>query len=254
MALSSRLPGLMGLSRSSVNGGAIPTTAAIVTTTASNWPPARASGSGVPPRCVPIALPAGFGVERYHAGGTGHLEIVMADLQATLTSREQDEHAVAVLIGVPPADFSLAPLTDYAFSTPPAPLVLPSQLLERRPDVVTAERTAAAAANARIGVAVAAFYPALNLSVEESFESTAIGSYSADSSGRRNIVVMPMAEEPVESFSWSFPTKGLAWSCVDRVSDAIKLITRVSAEVCAFREVLSKQAIGVLGVPRCQGL
>jgi hypothetical protein len=68
----------------------------------------------------------------------------------------------------------------------------------------------------------------------------------ADSSGRRNVVVMPMAEEPVESFSWSFPTKGLAWSCVDRVSDAIKLITRVSAEVCAFREVLSKQAIGVL--------
>jgi outer membrane protein TolC len=75
---------------------------------------------------------------------------------------------------VPPADFSLAPLTDYAFTTPPPPLVLPSQLLERRPDVVTAERTAAAA-NAKIGVAVAAFYPALNLSVEEGFESTAIG-------------------------------------------------------------------------------
>jgi NodT family efflux transporter outer membrane factor (OMF) lipoprotein len=102
------------------------------------------------------------------------LETVVADLQTTLTSREQDEHAIAVLIGVPPADFSLAPLTDYAFSTPPAPLVLPSELLERRPDVVTAERTAAAA-NAKIGVAVAAFYPVLDLSVEEGFESTAIG-------------------------------------------------------------------------------
>jgi NodT family efflux transporter outer membrane factor (OMF) lipoprotein len=102
------------------------------------------------------------------------LESVVADLQATLTAREQDEHAIAVLIGMPPADFSLAPLTDYAFSTPPAPLVLPSELLERRPDVVTAERTAAAA-NAKIGVAVAAFYPALNLSVEEGFESSAIG-------------------------------------------------------------------------------
>jgi NodT family efflux transporter outer membrane factor (OMF) lipoprotein len=102
------------------------------------------------------------------------LEIVVADLQTTETSREQDEHAIAVLIGVPPADFSLPPSTDYAFSMPPAPLVLPSELLERRPDVVTAERTAAAA-NAKIGVAVAAFYPQLNLSVEEGFESTAIG-------------------------------------------------------------------------------
>ena len=101
------------------------------------------------------------------------LETVVADLQTTLTSREQDEHAIAVLIGVPPADFSLSPLTDYAFSTPPPPLALPSQLLERRPDVVTAERTAAAA-NAKIGVAVAAFYPVLDLSVEEGFESAAI--------------------------------------------------------------------------------
>ncbi|HZC15229.1 MAG TPA: efflux transporter outer membrane subunit [Caulobacteraceae bacterium] len=102
------------------------------------------------------------------------LETVVADLQTTLTAREQDEHAIAVLIGVPPADFSLAPLPDYVFSTPPAPLVLPSQLLERRPDVVVAERTAAAA-NAKIGVAVAAFYPALNLSVEGGFESSTLG-------------------------------------------------------------------------------
>jgi NodT family efflux transporter outer membrane factor (OMF) lipoprotein len=101
------------------------------------------------------------------------LEVVVADLQTTETSREQDEHAIAVLIGVPPADFTLAPSADYAFVAPPTPVELPSQLLERRPDVVTAERTAAAA-NAKIGVAVAAFYPVLNLSVEEGFESTAI--------------------------------------------------------------------------------
>ncbi|HZC17009.1 MAG TPA: efflux transporter outer membrane subunit [Caulobacteraceae bacterium] len=102
------------------------------------------------------------------------LETVVADLQTIQTSREQDEHAIAVLVGVPPADFTLAPQSDYVFATPPAPLVLPSQLLERRPDVVAAERTAAAA-NAKIGVAVAAFYPTLNLSVEGGFESTAIG-------------------------------------------------------------------------------
>jgi NodT family efflux transporter outer membrane factor (OMF) lipoprotein len=101
------------------------------------------------------------------------LELVVADLQATLTSREQDEHAIAVLIGVPPADFSLAPLQDYPFTAPPAPLALPSQLLERRPDVVTAERTAASA-NALIGVAVAAFYPVLDLSAEAGFESNTV--------------------------------------------------------------------------------
>jgi len=97
------------------------------------------------------------------------LEVVIADLQTTETAREQDEHAIAV----PPAEFSLAPQADYDFVAPPTPVELPSQLLERRPDVVTAERTAAAA-NAKIGVAVAAFYPVLNLSVEEGFESTAI--------------------------------------------------------------------------------
>jgi NodT family efflux transporter outer membrane factor (OMF) lipoprotein len=102
-----------------------------------------------------------------------NLEVVVADLQTTETAREQDEHAIAVLTGAPPAEFTLAPQADYAFVAPATPVELPSQLLERRPDVVTAERTAAAA-NAKIGVAVAAFYPVLNLSVEEGFESTAI--------------------------------------------------------------------------------
>lgn len=101
------------------------------------------------------------------------LEAVVADLQATQTSREQDEHAIAVLTGVPPADFSLPAAEDYAFSTPLPPSTLPSQLLERRPDVVSAERTAAAA-NAKIGVAVAAFYPTLDLVAEGGFESTTL--------------------------------------------------------------------------------
>ncbi|MFL9993235.1 efflux transporter outer membrane subunit [Paraburkholderia sediminicola] len=97
------------------------------------------------------------------------LEVVVADLQSTETSREQDEHAIAVLIGQPPAGFSVAPKLDYVFANPQVPLALPSQLLERRYDVVSAERTAASA-NAKIGVAEAAFFPVLDLTAEGGFE------------------------------------------------------------------------------------
>ncbi|QBR00909.1 efflux transporter outer membrane subunit [Paraburkholderia pallida] len=97
------------------------------------------------------------------------LELVVAALQSTETAREQDEHAIAVLIGEPPASFTLTPREDYAFNTPAVPLTLPSQLLERRPDVVEAERTAAAA-NAKIGVAEAAFFPVLDLGIQGGFE------------------------------------------------------------------------------------
>jgi NodT family efflux transporter outer membrane factor (OMF) lipoprotein len=97
------------------------------------------------------------------------LELVVAELQTTETSREQDEHAIAVLIGVPPAGFALPADLSYAFALPAVPLALPSQLLERRYDVVSAERTAASA-NARIGVADAAFFPTLTLSAEGGFQ------------------------------------------------------------------------------------
>jgi len=93
------------------------------------------------------------------------LEAVIAALQATLTLREQYEHAIAVLVGVPPGGFSIQPRQNYEFVIPAVPLVLPSQLLERRYDVVNAERIAASA-NARIGVAEAAFFPTLDLAAE----------------------------------------------------------------------------------------
>jgi NodT family efflux transporter outer membrane factor (OMF) lipoprotein len=97
------------------------------------------------------------------------LELVIALLQSTQTAREQYEHAIAVLTGVPPGGFTIEPDLHYAFATPAVPLALPSELLERRYDVVSAERTAAAA-NAKIGVAEAAFFPTLTLSAEGGFE------------------------------------------------------------------------------------
>jgi NodT family efflux transporter outer membrane factor (OMF) lipoprotein len=75
--------------------------------------------------------------------------------------RAQFEHALAVLLGRAPAEFSL-PDSPLDLKPPAIPLGLPSDLLERRPDVAAAERTMAAD-NAQIGVARAAFFPALNL-------------------------------------------------------------------------------------------
>jgi len=89
--------------------------------------------------------------------------------------RAQFEHAVAILIGKSPADFSIAAVSTVP-PVPVIPLSVPSDLLERRPDVAASERLVAAA-NAQIGVTVAAFFPNITLSATGGFESTGLAQW-----------------------------------------------------------------------------
>ena len=87
---------------------------------------------------------------------------------ATVTTRAQLDHAMAALVGKAPAEFSVAAVDSLA-DTPVTPVSVPSALLERRPDIAAAERQMAAA-NAQVGVAIAAYYP--DLTFDASFTRT----------------------------------------------------------------------------------
>jgi NodT family efflux transporter outer membrane factor (OMF) lipoprotein len=120
-----------------------------------------------------------------HAGGLAsgadvaqaqtQLETTRAEAIDVDVQRAQFEHAIAVLTGRPASTFSLArrPLTT---PPPPIPPGMPSQLLERRPDIAAAERRVAAA-NARVGVATAAYYPLVMLTGSGGFEGSTVADW-----------------------------------------------------------------------------
>jgi NodT family efflux transporter outer membrane factor (OMF) lipoprotein len=122
--------------------------------------------------------------DRYASGVASQVDMVQAQTQLKTTQaqaidvgvqRAQLEHAIALLMGQAPSSFSL-PAAPLAATPPAIPVGVPSELLERRPDIAAAERRVAAA-NAQIGVAVAVFYPTITLNASSGFESSSLAQW-----------------------------------------------------------------------------
>jgi NodT family efflux transporter outer membrane factor (OMF) lipoprotein len=128
---------------------------------------------------------------RYKVGVAPKTDLLQAQTQLSnaqsdhaglITQRAQLEHAIAVLLGVPPASFSITPLDDWRIASPEVPAMVPSEWLQRRPDIAAAERRVAAA-NEQIGIARAAYFPSIMLSGSTGgFGSTAAALLSSPTS------------------------------------------------------------------------
>ena len=121
---------------------------------------------------------------QYAAGVVAKADVIQAQTQLKSTqaqaidlgvTRAQFEHAIALLIGKPASSFAIDP-APLASALPGVPVALPSDLLERRPDVAAAERRVVAA-NAQIGVAKAAYFPRLTLSATGGFQSSTVADW-----------------------------------------------------------------------------
>ena len=123
-------------------------------------------------------------IRRFEGGAAPKSDVAQAQTQLETTQvqatdiavqRAQFEHAIATLIGKPPADFSLPP-APLDLQPPDIPAGLPSELLERRPDIAAAERRVAEA-NEQIGIAKAAYFPTVTLNALLGFESSSLRNF-----------------------------------------------------------------------------
>jgi NodT family efflux transporter outer membrane factor (OMF) lipoprotein len=117
---------------------------------------------------------------RYKAGVAARSDVASAQAQLDNAraqfinvgvQRSRMEHAIAALVGKAPAEVGIAPTARLGVTLPDIPLLLPSSLLERRPDVAEFERQVAAA-NARVGIQVAAWFPSITLSGSDGYEGS----------------------------------------------------------------------------------
>lgn len=167
---------------------------------------------------------------QYAAGVVARADVVQAQTQIRATqaqaieigvARAQLEHAIATLVGKSPAQLSI-PRGPLKAVVPPVPPGLPSELLERRPDIAAAERRMAQA-NAQIGVAEAAYFPALTLSASGGYQSARMADWLT-----------------APSRFWSFGA-ALAQSLFDgglRRAQTAQAIAAHDASVAAYRQTV----------------
>jgi outer membrane protein, multidrug efflux system len=105
------------------------------------------------------------------ARALSQLDSAQATETETRLQRDVMQHAVAVLVGAMPSTFSIAPVNEFRLTPPQLPAGVPSELLQRRPDIASAERQMAAA-NASIGVSRAAFYPNVTFNLSGGFQDS----------------------------------------------------------------------------------
>ena len=115
------------------------------------------------------------------ARALSQLDSAQAQETETRLQRDLMQHAIAVLVDAMPSSFSITPVKDFTLAPPQVPTGVPSELLQRRPDIASAERQMAAA-NTGIGVSRAAFYPNITLSAGAGFEDNAFNLLSLPNS------------------------------------------------------------------------
>jgi outer membrane protein, multidrug efflux system len=183
-----------------------------------------------------------------------------AQAQETETQLQRDlmQHAIAVLVNAMPSGFSIAPVNAFTLTSPPVPAGVPSQLLQRRPDIASAERQMAAA-NASIGVSRAAFYPNITLSAGAGFEDNAFNLISLPNSlwSVGAGATLPLFEgglrraELQRSWSQYAQTRdgyrSTVLSSFQEVEDGLSLTQRLAVEVAQQREA-SDQATQALSI------
>ncbi|HQT82377.1 MAG: hypothetical protein B7Z60_09380 [Ferrovum sp. 37-45-19] len=162
------------------------------------------------------------------------LDQVKGQLQGLLAQRAIYEHAIAVLVGENPSTFRIEPVTSFSETYPNLPTILPSQVLQRRPDIAAAERRVASA-NAEIGVAKAAFFPTINL--------FAFGGYQ--NSGYGNLLSVPNSTWALGPLAFlPIIDEGRRQSLVDLANAQNKelIVTYRQTVLTAFKEVEDSMA------------
>jgi multidrug efflux system outer membrane protein len=172
--------------------------------------------------------------------------------------RELMQHAVAVLVGAMPSTFSIAPISGFRLIPPQLPAGVPSELLQRRPDIASAERQMAAA-NASIGVSRAAFYPHVTFSGTAGFQDTAFNLLSLPNSlwSVGAGAMLPLFEGGLRRAelrrSWSQYAqtrdqyRATVLAAFQEVEDGLSLTQRLATEATQQREA-SDQAAQALSI------